>query len=52
MYDLTRLNETLPNAMKWKERIDSFVSRKPGESIPMVLVGNKVALNINMHVAN
>ena len=42
VYDLTRLPDTLPNAIKWKERVDSFVCSGPGESIPMFLLGNKV----------
>ena len=41
VYDLTRLNDTLPNAIKWKERVDSFICRGPGKSISMLLLGNK-----------
>ena len=44
VYDLTRLLDTLPNAIKWKQRVDSFVCRGPGESIPMFLLGNKVCI--------
>ena len=46
VYDLTRLRDTLPNAIKWKERIDSFV----GESIPMILLGNKVCVYACIHI--
>ena len=47
VYDLIRLKDTLPNALKWKARVDSFVCKRPGESIPMFLLGNKVYIYIH-----
>ena len=44
VYDLTRLRDTLPNAIElWKSRVDRFVRVESRESIPMFLLGNKVA---------
>jgi len=42
VYDLTRLQETLPNVTKWKDRINSFVCKESGDPIPLFLLGNKV----------
>ena len=42
VYDLTRLEETLPNAVLWKKKVDTFVCKGSDQSIPMFLLGNKV----------
>ena len=44
VYDLTRLNDTLPSVTKWRDRINSFVCSKSGDPIPIFLLGNKVQL--------
>ena len=49
VYDLSRLNKTLPSISDWKKRINNTVCKKNGNPIPIYLLGNKVSIYIVMH---
>ena len=42
VYDLSRLEQTLPNTTVWKKMKNNNVCMQDGDPIPVYLLGNKV----------
>ena len=43
VYDLSRLDQTLPTIVEWKKKINNYVCMENGDPIPVYLLGNKVS---------